>query len=86
MQKHKVTALDFTELESIAGLRYLIELCEADQVSGIIFAVALKHTSKRRHLYGATGRLASNHVEAAGLAAIMSGYATQQAMDIEHAE
>lgn len=82
-RKNNVTALDFTEHESIAGLRYLIRLCEADQISGIVFAVKLKHTRKRRHLYGTTGRLASNPDEALSLAAIMLGHATRQAIENE---
>lgn len=81
--KSKVTLLDFTEQESIAGLRYLIELCETDQVAGIVFAVKLKHARKRRHLYGTTGRLAANPDEALSLAAIMFGHATQHAIESE---
>ncbi|MEQ1663204.1 MAG: hypothetical protein ABL877_10970 [Thiobacillus sp.] len=81
--KSKLTALDFVEHESIAGLRYLIDLCEADQVSGIVFAVKLKHTRKRRHLYGTTGRLAANPDEAVSLAAIMLGHATRHAIESE---
>ena len=81
--KSKVTLLDFTEQESIAGLRYLIDLCESDQVSGIVFAVKLKRTGGRRHLYGTTGRLAANPDEALSLAAIMLGHATQHAIECE---
>ena len=81
--KNNITAVDFTEHESIAGLRYLIDLCETDQVAGIVFAVKLKHARKRRHLYGTTGRLAANPDEALGLAALMLGHATRQAIENE---
>lgn len=83
--KNNITAIDFTERESIAGLRYLIQLCEDDQVSGIVFAVKLKHPRKRRHLYGTTGRLAANPDEALSLAAIMLGHATRHAIENEQA-
>lgn len=83
--KNNVAALDFTEHESIAGLRYLIQLCETDQVSGIVFAVKLKRPRKRRHLYGTTGRLAANPDEALSLAALMLGHATRHAIESEQA-
>jgi hypothetical protein len=82
-KKNNIAALDFTEHESIAGLRYLIQLCETDQVCGIVFAVKLKNNRKRRHLYGTTGRLAANPDEALGLAALLLGHATREAIERE---
>lgn len=81
--KNNLSTLDFREHESIAGLRYLIQLCEDDQVSGIVFAVKLKRPRKRRHLYGTTGRLADNPDEALSLAALMFGHATREALERE---
>lgn len=81
--KSKLATLDFTEHDTIEALRYLISMCEQNKISGMVFAVTLRNGRKRRHLFGATGRLASNNVEAAGMACLMQGHAVRHAIESE---
>lgn len=71
MATKELIALDFVEHDSIAALRYLIDLFEKNKASGMIFAVTLKHQRKHPRLTGATGGLASNLIEAAGVAGVL---------------
>lgn len=61
--------LDFHEHDTVAALRYLIQQCDAGNISGIVFGCAMKRG--KRPMFGATGRLASNGIEAAGMAGIL---------------
>lgn len=61
--------LDFHEHDTVAALRYLIQQCQDGHVAGIVFGCAMKRG--KRPLFGATGRLASNGIEAAGMAGIL---------------
>lgn len=67
----ELIALDFVEHDSIAALRYLIDLFENNKASGMIFAVSLKHKRKHPRLIGATGSLAGNAIEAAGISGVL---------------
>jgi hypothetical protein len=60
-----VTSLDFHEHDTGAALDLLQRLVDENRVAGIVFAVAMKRGDAP--LFGATGRLASNDMEAAGL-------------------
>lgn len=80
MAKTKITTIDFTEHDTIAALQYMISLCEKNEVAGMVFALALKHKRDHPHLCGATGRLASDTVEAAGIASMLNLKMTQDAL------
>lgn len=67
--------LDFHEADTAAALALLTKLVEENRVSGMVFAVMQKRGE--RPIFGATGRLASNDIEAAGLAAILEDQFTQ---------
>lgn len=60
-----LTTLDFHEHDTSDALAMLLQMVEDNRVAGIVFAVAMKRGE--RPLFGATGRLASNDIEAAGL-------------------
>ena len=60
-----ITTLDFHEHDTSAALSLLLQMVEENRVAGIVFAVAMKRGEAP--LFGATGRLASNDIEAAGL-------------------
>lgn len=66
--------LDLHEHDTVEALQYLLQLCNENRVSGVIFAATLKGASP---VFGTTGRLASNGIEAAGLAAILEDQLTQ---------
>lgn len=72
---HEIIDLDFHEYDTIEAMRYIISLCERDLVGGVVFGVAMKRG--HQNLYAATGRLASNTVEAAGVSAILRDRITQ---------
>lgn len=71
----EIIDLDFHEYDTIEAMRYIISLCERDLVAGVVFGVAMKRGQE--NLYAATGRLASNVVEAAGVSAILRDRITQ---------
>lgn len=60
-----LTTLDFHEHDTAAALAMLLQMVEENRVAGIVFAVGMKRGE--RPLFGATGRMASNDIEAAGL-------------------
>lgn len=73
--------LNFIEHDTIAALKYLINLFELGDASGMIFSIKLKHKRKQHRLTGATGSLASNLNEGAGFAAVLHLQMTQQALE-----
>lgn len=73
--------LDFVEHDTIAALKYLIDLFEKGEASGMIFSVKLKHKRKQHRLTGATGSLASNLNEGAGFAGVLHFQIVQQALE-----
>lgn len=78
MQRRKpppeIIELDLHEHDTVDALQYLLQLCNENKVSGMVFAATLKGSSP---VFGTTGRLASNGIEAAGLAAILEAQLTQ---------
>lgn len=70
-----ITTLDFHEHDTAAACAYIQGLVTEGRVSGMVFAVMLKRGEKP--IFGATGRLASNDIEAAGLSAILEDQFTQ---------
>lgn len=77
----KLIELDFTEQDTIALLEMLINMCKDNRISGIVYAVSLKHGRTRDAICGATGRLADDKIEAAGLASMLSYKAAQEAVE-----
>ena len=73
--------LDFIEYDSIEALKFLKSVFQENRASGMIFALTMKHKAKNKHLTGATGRLANNVIEAAGLAAILHLQMVRNAAD-----
>lgn len=71
MMDKKVVLLDFVEHDSIATLKFLISKFEANEASGMVFALKLKHKHHSQCFTGATGTLASNVTEAAGVAGVL---------------
>lgn len=67
--KRTLVHLDFTEHDTEAACGYIQSLVTEGRVAGMVFAVLMKKGEKP--LFGATGRLATNDIEAAGLAAIL---------------
>lgn len=61
-----ITSLDFHEHDTGAALDMLQKMVDDNRQAGIVFGVMMKRGE--RPLFGATGRLASNDIEAAGLA------------------
>lgn len=80
MAKATVTTIDFTEHDTIAALRFIISMCEKNEVAGLVFAITMKHKRTHPHLFGATGRLASDTVEAAGVSSMLSLKMAQEAL------
>ena len=62
----KVTPLEFHERDTAAALTMLQQMVNDNRGAGLVFGVAMKRGE--RPLFCATGRLASNDMEAAGLA------------------
>ena len=75
MAKGKIITLDFHEHDTAAALVHLANLVESGQISGMVFACIGKRGTKP--IFGATGRLASDDIMAAGLAAILEDQLTQ---------
>lgn len=71
-----LVSLDFHEHDTVAALELLIKLAEEGHIAGLIYGAVPKRGT--RPLFGATGRLASNNVEACGVAAILEDQFTQQ--------
>lgn len=71
-----IVSLDFVEHDTIAALQYLIQLTEDGHISGIVYGAVTKRGE--RPIFGATGRLATNNVEACGIAAILEDQFTQE--------
>lgn len=80
--KSKLVALDFEEHDTKAALGMLQAMADDGEISGMVFAVQLSHTSQksRRVMLGATGRPANDIIVATGLTAILQCSITQQAM------
>jgi TPP-dependent pyruvate/acetoin dehydrogenase alpha subunit len=74
----KFVALDFHEHDSAEALNYLMSLVQNDQMTGMVFAVSIK---RGRSLFGATGRVASNLPEAAGLASMLQHQMCRNALE-----
>lgn len=77
---NKFVLLDFHEHDTAEALKYLIGLVESGQISGIVFAVSIK---RGRNIFGATGRLASNLTEAAGMASMLNLHMCRNALEIK---
>ena len=73
--KSKFVHLDFHEHDTAAALTHLAELVEKGEISGMVYACIGKRGSKP--IFGATGRLASDDIMAAGLSAILEDQFTQ---------
>jgi hypothetical protein len=82
-KSNELVELDFIEHDTIAALQYLIGLCESGNIAGIVFVAAMKRR-KRHQIYGATGRPASNIVEAAGLSGMLHLHMLRAAVNVEH--
>jgi hypothetical protein len=80
MAKSKIITLDFVEHDTIAALQYLIGAAKNNQVAGMVFAVSMKH-GRGQPLFGATGRSATNTVEAAGMASMLHCQLTRYAIE-----
>ncbi len=63
--------LDFVEHDSIAALRYLIRKFEDNEATGMVFALKLRGKHEHPHFTGATGTLAANLLEGAGIAGVL---------------
>ena len=75
-----VILLDFIEHDSIAALKFLISKFEKNEASGMVFALKMKH--RRGPCFtGATGTLASNAYEGAGVAGVLHLQLAQHAND-----
>ena len=74
-----IIMLDFIERDSIEALKFLTSKFERDEASGLIFGLKLKHVS-RPCFTGATGTLASNFLEGAGIASLVHLQMVQYAM------
>lgn len=61
--------LDFHEYDTEQALLLLLEMVKRNEVAGMVFAV--KRKRGERPYFGATGQLASNDFEAAGLSGIL---------------
>lgn len=72
----KIITLDFHEHDTVHALEYLLGLCHENRVAGIVYGVQMKRGE--RPVFGATGRLATNNIEACGMAAILEDQFTQQ--------
>lgn len=72
--------LDYIDTDTLQALEYIKQMCESNNVQGMIFALALKDR-KHPNLCGASGRLARNQTEAAGIAAMLQLKLTQEALD-----
>lgn len=72
----ELVTLDFHEHDTVAALEYLRALTESGLIAGIVYGAVSKRGS--RPLFGATGRLATNNVEACGVAAILEDQLTQE--------
>lgn len=77
----KMKTIDLQDHDTLHALNYLIQLVEANKVSGMVFALAIKNDRQHPHLCGATGRLAANSVEAAGISSMLHLKLTQDALD-----
>lgn len=80
-REHDLIKIDFTEHDTIALLELLISMCKENRVSGMVYAVSLKHGRTRDAICGTTGRLADNVIEAAGLAAMLSHKINQESVE-----
>lgn len=69
--KKEVILLDFVEHDSIAALKFLMSKFEANEASGMVFALKLKHKHHSPCFTGATGTLATNAFEGAGVAGVL---------------
>lgn len=73
--KKVVIHLDFHEYDTAETLDHLQELVATGKVAGMIFAVAMKRGEEP--VFGATGRLARNSIEAAGYASVLADRFTE---------
>lgn len=81
MKSNKPVALDFTDADTAHALEFIKLLVDQNRVAGMIFALSMRHDRKHPHLCGATGRLAHNYVEGAGLSGMLQLKLTQEALD-----
>lgn len=66
-----IVVLDFVEHDSIAALKFLISKFESNEASGMVFALKLKGKHHRPCFTGATGGLATNAFDGAGVASVL---------------
>ena len=79
--KTKITSIDLPDNDTIHALEYLLTLAKENRIAGIVLALSLKNERAHHHLCGATGRLASNQVEAAGVASMLFLKLAQESLD-----
>lgn len=77
----EIIEIDTHEYDTVAALELLISYCKENRVAGMVYAVSLKHGRTRDAICGATGRLASHSIEAAGLANMLSWKLAQEAVE-----
>ena len=77
----KLIALDFVEHDTAAALNLLMSMVQEGRVAGIVFAVQMKHQRTHPRMFGATGRLASNLAEGAGLATMLNCQIAHEALE-----
>jgi hypothetical protein len=79
--KKELIELDFVEHDTIALLEMLIQFCKENSVAGMVYAVRLKHGRSSHAYFGATGRLADDSIEAAGVASMLSHKFSREAVE-----
>lgn len=77
----ELVLLDFIEHDSIAALKFLISKFEKNEASGMVFALRLKNRGSSQCFTGATGTLATNVFEGAGVASLLHLHMAQHASD-----
>ena len=79
--RSKITSIDIPDHDTIHALEYLLTLARENRIAGMIFALSMKNERRHPHLCGATGRLAANQAEAAGVASMLHLKLSQESLD-----
>ncbi len=77
----RIVTLDFTEHDTVHLLNMLLKMCEQGEVTGILYAVALRKNKTHTVYCGATGRLADDPIAGAGFAAMLATKLSQEAIE-----
>ena len=71
-KKADLIEIDFHEHDTIALLRFLLNLSEQGRVAGLVYGVSV--IGREQPIYGVTGRVASSPLKSAGLAASLASH------------